>query len=179
MAPPEHKWGLWTWTFDLVDFKPPLSSGANRPWEWTRALQSVGLWGVCQVSAAKEVLYFLWSWWDFYPHQEMGFCFRSSQPWVLFASLLPPLHSCLGSQPYFLPLLFLFETNCLCHFLHLWHIFFFFFLMAQGTVRSCDVGLGRSGIRVLGTPRMQQADQRGAPTQLQGGRHSVPEQKQA
>lgn len=51
--------------------------------------------------------------------------------------------------------------------------------MAQGTLRACDVGLGRPGIRGLGTPRRQQADNRGLPAQLQGGRHSVPEQKQA
>lgn len=93
-----------------------------------------------------------------------GFCFEQSQPWALFACLFPLLHSCLGSQPYFPPSAYLFESSSLCHFLHPWLVLCLF--TTCGALRACDEGMGRPAIRGLGTPESRRAASSGAPAEL-------------
>ena len=84
-----------------------------------------------------------------------GFCFGRSQPWALFACLLPLLHPCLGSQPNFPPLLIcLRATACVISFiLGLYFAFLRPALLEGPVMRGCagqrSVGWGRQGAGVL------------------------------
>ena len=64
----------------------------------------------------------------------------------------------------FPPSAYLFESNCLCHFLHPWLVLCLFTTCAAG--RACDEGMCRPAISGLGTPGSRRTAGSGAPAEL-------------
>lgn len=99
-----------------------------------------------------------------------------SQPWALFAGVLPLLGPCVGSQSYFLPLLIcLGATACVISFIS-GKAFVFH---SPGTVRACDVGAVQARGQRPGKPGAGGLGPESVRSTGQSGGRPGPEQQQA